>query len=152
MTTTFPPAQSGLHRPMTTMLRAVLAVLALCAGLTAAAAAAADGDGDLVGIETARSQAEAGKAILIDIREPAEQASGVAPGARLIPMSQLGRRLGEIPVDAAQPVFLICNSQNRSKAVLRALRERGGYAHVRAVEGGMSDWVRRGWPVVKPGA
>jgi hypothetical protein len=29
------------------------------------------------------------------------------------------------------------------------LRQRG-YAHVRYVSGGMSEWARRGWPMVKP--
>jgi rhodanese-related sulfurtransferase len=47
-------------------------------------------------------------------------------------------------------VLLICNTQNRSSATLRALRERGGYTNVRFVEGGMSEWVRRGWPTVAP--
>ncbi len=146
------PLQGGIRTPSTMTVRSVLAVLVLCVGLVGAATGATSADPNVVGIEYARSQAEAGKAILIDIREPAEHANGVASEARLIPMSQLGRRLGEIPVDPDKPVFIICNSQNRSTAVLRALRERGGYTHVRAVEGGMSDWVRRGWPVVKPGS
>jgi len=64
-------------------------------------------------------------------------------------MRQLGRRLAEIPADPAQPVLLICNTQNRSSATLRALRERG-YGHVRYVQGGMSEWARRGWPMVRP--
>ena len=51
--------------------------------------------------------------------------------------------------DPARPVLLICNTQNRSSAVLRALRERG-YGHVRYVVGGMSEWARRGWPMVAP--
>jgi rhodanese-related sulfurtransferase len=87
--------------------------------------------------------------VLIDIREPDEHATGVAAGATLLPMSQIGRRLAEIPTDAAKPVLLICNTQNRSGRTLRALRERG-YAHVRYVDGGMSEWARRGWPMVKP--
>ena len=69
--------------------------------------------------------------------------------ARLLPMRQLSRRIDEIPTDPARPVLLICNTQNRSSATLRALRERG-YAHVRYVNGGMSEWARRGWPMVKP--
>lgn len=104
---------------------------------------------DAVSLDTARTEHEAGRAILIDIREPAEHATGVAAGARRLPMSQLSARLGEIPLDPNKPVFLICNTQNRSSATLRALRQRG-YAHVRYVNGGMSEWARRGWPMVKP--
>ena len=104
---------------------------------------------DAVPLETARAQHEAGAVVLIDIREPDEHARGVAPGARLLPMRQLAGRLSEIPTDPAKPVLLICNTQNRSSAVVRALRERG-YGHVRYVTGGMSEWARRGWPLVAP--
>lgn len=131
------------------LTRRVAASLLLCAGVSGSVFAAAESDPDAVSLETARAQLEAGRAILIDVREPAEHASGVAPGARLLPMRQIGARLVEIPTDPKQPVFLICNTQNRSRATLRALRERG-YAHVRYVRGGMSEWARRGWPLVKP--
>lgn len=123
--------------------------IVLCAALVTAGTARAAGEPDAVSLETARAEHEAGRAILIDIREPDEHATGVAAGARLLPMRQLGARLGEIPVDPDKPVLLICNTQNRSSATLRALRERG-YAHVRYVKGGMSEWARRGWPLVKP--
>lgn len=103
-----------------------------------------------VSLHSARAEFEAGRAVLIDIREPDEHATGVAAGATLLPMSQIGRRLAEIPTDASRPVLLICNTQNRSSRTLRALRERG-YAHVHYVDGGMSEWARRGWPMVKPG-
>lgn len=104
-----------------------------------------------VTLDHARAEHEAGRVRLIDIREPAEHATGVAPGAQLLPMRQLAARLDEIPRDPATPVLLICNTQNRSRATLQALHERG-YTHVRYVEGGMSAWARRGWPLVRPGA
>jgi rhodanese-related sulfurtransferase len=125
-------------------------LLAACAALALGAQLpAAHADTDAVSLEQARAEHEAGRAVLIDIREPAEHAGGVAAGARLLPMRQLGARLSEIPTDPNQPVLLICNTQNRSSATLRALRERG-YGHVRYVQGGMSEWARRGWPLVKP--
>lgn len=102
-----------------------------------------------VTLDEARAALESGAAHVIDIRESDEHARGVAAGAQLLPMSQIGRRLAEIPTDPARPVLLICNTQNRSSRVFEALRERG-YVHVRYVNGGMSGWVRRGWPVVKP--
>jgi len=104
-----------------------------------------------VSLEKARAEHEAGRAILIDIREPSEHATGVAAGARLLPMSQLAARVSEIPTDSGTPVLLICNTQNRSSATLRTLRERGGLGHLSFVEGGMSEWARRGWPMVPPG-
>lgn len=125
-------------------------ILALfAAGFSMAGCAA--GEGDVVSLDDARSAHEAGRALLIDIREKAEHATGVAAGARLLPMSQLGARWAEIPNDPSQPVLLICNTQNRSSAALKALRK-NGYGNVRYVNGGMSGWSLRGWPMVKPGS
>jgi rhodanese-related sulfurtransferase len=112
---------------------------------------ASNPDADSVSLDDARARTEAGTAILIDIREPQEHASGVAPGARLLPMSQLNQRWGEIPTDPDTPVLLICRTQNRSGAVMRALRGTGGYGHVYYVYGGMAEWAQRGWPMVRPG-
>ena len=106
---------------------------------------------DPVTLEFARAEHEAGRVTLIDIREPEEHARGVAAGVKLLPMRQLGQRLDEIPTDPKKPVLLICNSQNRSSAVVKALRERG-HDNIRYVNGGMSEWARRGWPMVSPGS
>jgi rhodanese-related sulfurtransferase len=118
-------------------------------GVTACSQAA--GPADVVTLDEARAAVDAGKALLIDVREPEEHAQGVAPGARLLPRSQLPQRLAEIPTDPSKPVYLICRSQNRSKALLQDLRQTGGYRHVRYVDGGMSGWAGRGWPLRLPG-
>ncbi len=104
---------------------------------------------DRVTLDEARRLHESGQALLVDIRESDEHATGVAAGAQLLPMSQLSRRLAELPADPARPVLLICNTQNRSSRTLKALRQHG-WGHVRYVDGGMSEWARRGWPMVKP--
>ena len=123
--------------------------LAAASALGLAWPVAAQTRADSVSLDEARRQLESGQAVVIDIREPDEHARGVAPGVRLLPMRQLPARLAEVPTEASRPVLLICNTQNRSSALLRALREHG-YGHVRFVQGGMSEWVRRGWPVVAP--
>lgn len=102
-----------------------------------------------VTLEQARADHESGKVLMIDIREKQEHATGVAQGAVLLPMSQLAQRMGEIPKQSDQPVLLICNTQNRSRAVTDALQEQG-FTNIRYVNGGMSEWARRGWPMVKP--
>jgi rhodanese-related sulfurtransferase len=137
-----PPARRSFLLFATTLTALSLAALGGCTPEAGAA--------DRVNLEQARQAHEAGQAVLIDIREPDEHATGVAQGAQLLPMSQLRRRLQEIPADPARPVLLICHTQNRSSATLRALRD-SGYGHVRFVDGGMSEWARRGWPLVKPG-
>lgn len=121
------------------MKLAPLALLLSCPALWAQTA---------VPLEAAREALLAGKARVIDIRESSEHASGVAAGALLLPMSQLPQRLAELP-DKDEPLLLICRTQNRSKATAAKLHE-AGYRQVQFVEGGMAEWVRRGWPTVKP--
>lgn len=140
--------RSTAHVPTSAARRATLHTIAL--GLFGAVSPDTHAV-DAVPLEAARDALVSQRAIVIDIREPEEHARGVAAGTRLLPMSQLKRRLAEIPTDPSMPVLLICNTQNRSSATLKALRQQG-YGHVRYVEGGMSEWVRRNWPVVRPGA
>ena len=102
-----------------------------------------------VSLEQARAEHASGKVLMIDIREPQEHATGVAQGVVLLPMSQVAQRVAEIPKQADQPVLLICNTQNRSRAVTEALQAQG-FTNIRYVDGGMSEWARRGWPMVKP--
>ena len=102
-----------------------------------------------VSIEEGRQLLESQQAAMFDIREPDEHATGVANGAKLLPMSQLNQRVNEIPKDPAQPVLIICNTQNRSSKVVQALKE-AGWNNVRYVHGGMSTWAKNGWPMVKP--
>jgi len=102
-----------------------------------------------VGIEEARQLFESRQVVMFDIREPDEHATGVAAGAQLLPMSQLNQRVNEIPKDPAQPVLIICNTQNRSSKVVQALKE-AGWNNVRYVHGGMSTWAQNGWPMVQP--
>ena len=101
-----------------------------------------------VSLDQARAEHESGKALMIDIREAKEHATGVAQGVVLLPMSQVAQRISEIPKQADQPVLLICNTQNRSRAVTEALQEQG-FTNIRYVNGGMSEWAKRGWPMVK---
>jgi rhodanese-related sulfurtransferase len=133
----------------TTRLTRRSAVVALGLGTMALVHGQALVDADSVTLDLARTELETGKSTVIDIREPQEHAGGVAPGAQLLPMRQLAARLGEIPSDPKRPVLLICNTQNRSGATLKFLREKG-YTNVRYVQGGMSEWTRRGWPLVPP--
>ncbi len=132
--------------------RAAIAIgAALCSPFAWSQSPAAAGD--VISLDEARRWHESGAAVLIDIREPSEHATGVAAGALLIPMSQLGKRVQEIPLASDKPVLLICNTQNRSASTLKALRQQLGeqrYAHVRYVHGGMSEWAKRGWPIVAP--
>lgn len=109
----------------------------------------ADDPADAVDLEAARAAHESGRALLVDVRERAEHAGGVVAGALRLPMSQLAQRAAELPRDPGRPLLLICQTQSRSRRALRWLREQG-HAEARYVRGGMSEWARRGWPMVRP--
>lgn len=104
---------------------------------------------DHVTLEQARADHEAGKVMLVDIRETREHKTGVAAGAVLLPMSELPQKQSVLPKNPDQPVLLICNTQNRSQATLKKLKQEG-YTNIRYVDGGMSQWAAKGWPMVAP--
>jgi len=131
----------------TLRLPSFLLVTLLLLGM--AANAVAQAGPPFVSLEAAQAAIEQSSQIVIDIREPDEHATGVAKGAVLIPMSQLGKRLAELPQPAKQPFLVICNTQNRSSRVVEQLRTMG-YTNASYVKGGMSLWAARGWPMVKP--
>lgn len=141
------PANTPLTRRQT--LTRIGLGLGATALLVACAPATDSPDPLRVSLEEARQLFERRQVLLVDIREPHEHATGVADGARLLPMSQLNQRVGEIPNDPAQPVLIICNTQNRSSKVVQAMKD-AGWTHVRYVHGGMSRWAQNGWPMVKP--
>ncbi len=127
----------------------ILSALGASAALALGACSPATPPEWQVSLDEARQLLEQGQTLVFDIREPDEHATGVAQGMRLLPMSQLEKRASEIPNDPAQPVLIICNTQNRSSKVVEAMRE-AGWTHVRYVNGGMSEWAKRGWPMFKP--
>jgi rhodanese-related sulfurtransferase len=125
------------------------ALFALCAAALNSACSEPVNSADRVTLMQARADHEAGKVMLVDIRETREHKTGVAAGAILLPMSELGEKISLIPKETDQPVLLICNTQNRSQATLKKLKQ-AGYENIRFVEGGMSQWAAQGWPMVAP--
>jgi hydroxyacylglutathione hydrolase len=81
---------------------------------------------------------------VLDVRRPAEFASGHVPGARNIPLNELPRRLSEIERD--EPLAVICAAGYRSSAAASILA-RNGIADVTNVIGGTSGWMAEKLPV-----
>lgn len=76
-------------------------------------------------------------AVLLDVRSPAEFASGHLPGAVNVPVGDIARRAGEIgPLD--RPIVVYCRSGARSSAAASALT-RHGFVDVLDL-GAMSRW------------
>src|SRR3982074_3224599 len=91
-----------------------------------------------------RLQAEPGL-FLLDVREPWEYQQGHVPGAQLIPLGELERRVNAVPRD--RPVLDIYHSGQRSLAAAGYLQKLG-YASGSNVDGGTAAWVERGYPIV----
>lgn len=83
---------------------------------------------------------------LVDVREPVEHAEHHIEGAKLIPLGQLEKRLGEIDRDT--PVVVMCRSGKRGMEALKKL-ESLGVEKVRNLEGGILAWKTAGLPVGK---
>lgn len=62
-------------------------------------------------------------AIMVDVRSPAEFASGNAPGTLNIPLQEIGQRLKEIP--SSVPVIVGCASGTRSGMAAMILKKNG---------------------------
>ncbi|HUQ62449.1 MAG TPA: rhodanese-like domain-containing protein [Acidimicrobiales bacterium] len=81
---------------------------------------------------------------LIDVRQPEEYDAAHVPGARLIPLSEVGLRVTEVPTGG--PVHIICLTGARSEKAVQFLRQRGIDAY--SVVGGTKAWVESGHPTV----
>jgi molybdopterin/thiamine biosynthesis adenylyltransferase/rhodanese-related sulfurtransferase len=94
--------------------------------------------------EAAKAMIDRGEASLVDVRERWEWMTARIPGATLIPLGELDRRIAEIAAD--RPVILYCAVGQRSAAAADALRERG---HARAfnIAGGIVAWMNGQYPV-----
>ena len=88
-------------------------------------------------------------AVLIDVREDHERASGMAEGARGIAMSALISSAAEHLPDNAVEVLLICQTGMRSLRTAEALVAQG-YANVMSIAGGTARWASESLPLVTP--
>jgi len=84
-----------------------------------------------ISISKVRSLVEKG-AFIIDAREPGEYAAGHITTSVNIPLSQFRQRLDEIPTD--RPVYIHCQSSQRSYNMVRALNNRG-YKNITNISG-----------------
>ena len=83
-------------------------------------------------------------AIIVDVRTAqAWTQTGIPTGATLITLDDIEQRASELPKD--RPIYLICNSGNRSRVAAEALVRRG-FTSVYNVDGGIQAWLRADLP------
>lgn len=95
--------------------------------------------------ETVVSLLEQGrKAVILDVREPAEFAFNHIPGAISIPLGELDGRMNEL--DRSEELYVICRTGRRSGLACQRLKENG--YKVSNVMPGMTAWTG---PTEQPG-
>jgi Dinucleotide-utilizing enzymes involved in molybdopterin and thiamine biosynthesis family 2 len=87
-----------------------------------------------------------GGALLIDVREDSERASGSPTGAAGLSRGFLELRIEQLEPARDRDVLLLCGSGQRSLLAGEAL-QRMGYERVHSVAGGMAAWKAAGLPV-----
>lgn len=89
-------------------------------------------------------------ALLLDVREPYEHATGMAEAAVALPLGEVVQRIGEVEPDKNREILAICAHGSRSLRAAQALQQLG-YGNVVSVAGGTARWIEEGLPVSKPG-
>jgi rhodanese-related sulfurtransferase len=86
-----------------------------------------------------------GEVTVLDVRPPEEFRAGHIPGALSVPLSELKKRLAELPRD--REVVAYCRGPYcvMSIEAVELLRKKGFDAH--RLEAGVLDWRSRGWRV-----
>jgi molybdopterin/thiamine biosynthesis adenylyltransferase/rhodanese-related sulfurtransferase len=88
-------------------------------------------------------------AVLVDVRESYERATGFATGALGIARVELEADPASAIPELGREVLLICQSGGRSMKTAQAL-EAAGYTNLASVEGGTTRWLAEGLPVTRP--
>lgn len=83
--------------------------------------------------------------VLIDVREPHEWQIARIPGARLIPLGELPKRLAELSKE--DDLVLHCKMGGRSAKAIGILRE-AGFTRLTNVKGGITAWSEKVDPTV----
>lgn len=87
-------------------------------------------------------------AVVVDVREPHEYATGHVPGASMVPLASVHTRMRDLPRN--EPVYVICASGNRSLTAASWMASAGITAV--SVAGGTSAWASAGGPLVSGAA
>jgi rhodanese-related sulfurtransferase len=102
-----------------------------------------------ISIAETRAEVEAGRCILIDVREDHEASKGMITGARHLGRGILERDIEGQIQDKAAPIILYCGGGYRS--ALSALNlQKMGYTNVKSMAGGWRGWMLQNNPVTVP--
>ena len=107
----------------------------------------------MLAVDTLKQQLDAGEDVLmLDVRSAADFVGeqGHIAAARNIPLDELPARLAELQDHKQRPIRLLCRTDRRSTQAARMLAE-AGFVDAQVIQGGMTAWRAKGWPVVDAG-
>jgi len=88
------------------------------------------------------------RAVVVDLREPAEFAAGHMTGAKNVPLDQLQDRLAAVVKNKTVPLLLVCATGSRAQRAV-ATAKKLGYEQAQAIGGGLKSWKEANLPVEK---
>ncbi|ADU38930.1 Rhodanese domain protein [Variovorax paradoxus EPS] len=88
------------------------------------------------------------RAVLVDVREPEEFATGHMIGAKNVPLNQLDEKLTSTVKNKNVPLLLVCATGARAQRAV-AMAKKLGYEQAQAVAGGLKAWKEANLPVEK---
>jgi adenylyltransferase/sulfurtransferase len=94
--------------------------------------------GDVDVIEVKQKLDRGDDFVLLDVREPYEYQIAFIPRARLIPLGDLGKRIGEL--DKGAEIVVHCKSGGRSAKAVEYLKQQG-FPNVANMRGGILAWA-----------
>ena len=89
-----------------------------------------------------------GNAVVIDLRDKNEYTTGHIAGAVSFPYTSYASRGDELNTYKDRPVILVCKIGQHSSALGSKLIK-AGFADMKRLSGGMTEWVGAGLPVIK---
>lgn len=87
-------------------------------------------------------------AVIVDIREPNEYAVSHIINSRNVPLKELDSRVKELARFKEKPVIVTCDTGNRSRGGVAALKKLG-FTQVYNLTGGLGAWQQAGLPTEK---
>jgi hydroxyacylglutathione hydrolase len=102
-----------------------------------------------VSVEEAKDATDGGDVQFVDVRRPAEHASGHARNAKNLPLHILAKEVGQLAPD--KPTYVLCQSGYRS-SLATSILENAGFREIYNVTGGTKAWIDAGLETEASGA